>query len=400
MISVAEAETIILNHAPLLPADKVPLEQATGRILREPLVADRSSPPFDRVCMDGIAIRYADYDAGMRSFVLQGIQKAGEQPLTLDAGRAIEIMTGAVLPEGADTIIQVEQLNVQNNTATLQQDTKVKAGQNIHIMGSDHQAGAILLSAGVRMTAPRIAIAASVGMAEIAVTRQVKAAVLATGDELVPVSATPQPWQIRRSNSHAIAASLVQAGCAIIQHEHIVDDLAALQSAMERALAGADLVVISGGISAGKFDFVEQALAASGVTRHLYKVAQRPGKPMAFGTKGQTALFALPGNPVSAVACLHRYVVPWLAKVTGDNAAQQPMHAKLMEPFRFGKKLTFFLPVAAVSHQDNASLYAMPLPTNGSGDWATIGKATGIVEIPAEYDDVSKGKTLRYFPYL
>jgi len=384
VISVEDAYRQVLATARLLPAETVPLAEATGRILRQPVVADRDFPPYHRVTMDGIALRYSSLTAENAAFPIERTQLAGAFPEPLaNPQAAIEIMTGAALPPGTDTVIRYEDLDIGDQPSR-QATVRVappRAGHNVHPQGSDQPAGAALLAPGRRLTAAEIAVAATVGAATLAVTRRPRLAVVSTGDEIVPVEATPLPHQIRRSNAPMLRAALAADGADSVAF-HFDDDLAALKEGLLALLAGFDAVLLSGGVSKGKADFLPQALQELGVVQTFHRVAQRPGQPFWFGQQlGGAVVFALPGNPVATFAGYYRYVRGWLRQSQGlGNEASQPLFAELASPVEFKPALTYFLAVRLENAPDGR-LLAHPTPTAGSGDLAGLLAADGLLEL-------------------
>lgn len=393
VISVEDAYRQVLATASLLPAETVPLAQATGRVLRQAVAADRDFPPYHRVTMDGIAVRYSSL-AGATTFPIERTQLAGAfpEPLT-NPQAAIEIMTGAALPPGVDTVIRYEDLDFSDGPGR-QATVRVappRAGHNVHPQGSDQQAGTELLAPGLRLTAAEIAVAATVGAATLAVTRRPRLAVVSTGDEIVPVAALPLPHQIRRSNAPMLQAALATDG-ADSEAFHFDDDLASLKAGLPALLAGFDAVLLSGGVSKGKADFLPQALQELGVAQHFHRVAQRPGQPFWFGQQpGGAVVFALPGNPVATFAGYYRYVRGWLRQSQGLGAAtSQPLFAELTSPVEFKPALSYFLAVRLENAPDGR-LLAYPTPTAGSGDLAGLLAADGLLELGANQTHFGAG---------
>ena len=391
MISVTDATDIIQRHRLNLPAETLPLAEAVGRVLREPIVADRDFPPFDRVTMDGIAFRYDAFAAGQRTFPVEGTQFAGQPQQTLQAETACwEVMTGAMLPIGTDTVVRYEDLTMADGQATIQLDGLMN-GQNIHRQGIDRRQGDVLIQPGVLLKPAQIAVAASVGKANVQVTRLPTVALVSTGDELVGVSEMPLAHQIRQSNTWMIRAVLHRLGIAATLH-HLLDDRQTLTNELTRLLADNDLVILSGGVSAGKADFVPDVLASLGVQRHFHQVAQRPGKPLWFGSTESDArvVFALPGNPVSTTMCVYRYILPHIKTSMGLPETQE-IYAELATSFTFRPPFTYFLPVSLRYEADGRTL-AHPLPGSGSGDFANLMDADAFLELPADRSEFAKGE--------
>lgn len=324
LISVAEAETIISQHLDTSAVESVPLHTALGRYLRQDVLADRLLPPFDRVMMDGIAIAHASYAAGGTSYPISGTQAAGSSQLSLsDANSCIEVMTGCALPEGCDCVIPVEQIEVSGNTATLRNGDEHRLGQHIHPAGSDGPAGEILLHKGQRLGPTELTIAASVGATNLQVSRLPRILTITTGDELVDPETTPAAHQIRRSHDTTLASVIGGMGLGTVKSIHARDDPEALNKAITGALSTHEVLILTGGISRGKFDHVAPVLEEILGPPQFHGIAQRPGKPMAFWSHG-IPVFALPGNPVSVMACTARYLIPALRQMLGGSSWQAP----------------------------------------------------------------------------
>ncbi|QIX61324.1 molybdopterin molybdotransferase MoeA [Hymenobacter sp. BT18] len=391
MISVEEATRLVQSTVQLLPPERVELAQAAGRILREDLYADRDFPPFNRVAMDGIALRFAALAAGQREFRIADVQFAGQPPAEVgDPGAALEIMTGAMLPASLDTVIRYEDVAFRTDEAGQRwatvQVAAPKPGHNIHAQAADRRQGDLLLPSGTLLEPAELAVAATVGAATVLVSRPPRVAVVSTGNELVPIAAQPAPHQIRRSNALMLQAAAAAAG-ALVEAFHFDDDPAALRLGLPALLAGYDAVVLSGGVSMGKADFLPQVLRELGVEQLFHEVRQRPGKPFWFGQlAGGAVVFALPGNPVSTFVNFFRYVKPWLRAIqqpAGMRPVEVPPVAVLAEDVEFKPAITHFL---LVEQRLNAqgSLQAFPVRAGGSGDLSSLLAANAFLELPAE----------------
>jgi molybdopterin molybdotransferase len=400
MLAPAEAEKLIFENVTPFLREDCPLASAHGRVLREDLRADRDLPPFDRVTMDGYALRSTALTAGVRTFRVRGIQSAGMLPLTLEIGddACIEVMTGAVLPAGADCVVPYEETTREGSAVAIDTSAVMAPGSAVHRRGSDHGAGSIIVRAGTRITGREIAVAAAVGAATVTVSVSPRIAVVATGDELVEVEAGVAPHQIRRSNDFALRAALIAAGFPRVERFHLRDVRHEIEQRLAHIIAEHDVVLITGGVSKGKFDYLPDALMARGVTRIFQGVAQRPGKPIWFGvsTRG-TPVFALPGNPVSAYTCLHRYVLPALAVASGEPWAR-PVLAALTAAVTFRAPLAYFLPVKLASGP-RAELLATPDPTNTSGDFGGLVQSDGFLELPAGQTEFPAGYVARFWAW-
>ena len=381
MLTVAEAEARILARATLRPVVRVPTEAAVGRVLREEIRTDRDLPPFDRSTMDGIAIAYAP---GRESFHIEGIQAAGQPAKRLaDPEKGcLEIMTGAMCPDGADTVVPYEDIAIAEGRATLK--AKVERGQFLHRRGADRKAGEVLLPAGVRLRSPQIAIALSAGRTSLVVAKPPRFAVISVGDELIESGRPLEPYQIHPSNAWGIRAALQGLGCPEVELARLPDDPSRIERAIADLLARCDGLILSGGVSRGKFDFVPAALERLGVVLDFHRIAQKPGKPMWFGlAPGGKPVFALPGNPVSTLVCFHRYVKPFLLQSLGAAQAM-PETISVQGPVHPHPELTLFLPVRIMPQGALVQAY------HGSGDYAALGESDGFIEVSPD------GAAIRY----
>jgi molybdopterin molybdotransferase len=397
MIEVAEAEALILAAMPQFPTRHEPLAACAGRILAEDIHAERDQPPFDRVTMDGVAIAYRDWAAGLRSFEVLGTQAAGAEPLAVRApAQCIEVMTGTPLPHGVDTVVPIERVERKGATATIASDAPIKAEQFVHRRGSDHAAGSLVLRAGSRLGPPEMAVLAGAGRGNALVASLPHVAVISTGDELVEAGLAIASHQIRSTNDRAIEASLTQHRLGQVTRARLRDDAAALAVAIDRLDTELDVLVLSGGVSMGQFDFVPSVLTELGAKLVFHKVAQRPGRPMWFGVSARgKPIFALPGNPVSTLVCATRYLVPALRQASGA-ALVPPELVELTAPIEASPTLTLFTPVTLTSSA-RATLLAEPRPTTTSGDFVTLAGTDGFVELAAKHGTYSAGTVARLF---
>jgi molybdopterin molybdotransferase len=397
LLRPADADAAIAAALVPLPAETRRPADAVGRVLAEDVVAERDQPPFDRVAMDGIAIDSTAVRTGARRLRVQAMQAAGEAPLTLANGQnCIEIMTGAMLPTGCDAVVPVEQITVADGVAQLHETVKPEPGLNVHRRGSDSRQGALLLQAGRRLNAPEIAIAAGAGMPRIRVSAQPTIIVVSTGNELVEPGEPIEPHQVRRSNAYGIVTALRQRGFMRIADDHVADDLAVLRHRLRVHLDTHDVLILSGGVSMGRLDLVPRALEELGVKVVFHKIAQRPGKPMWFGiAPSGSAVFALPGNPVSTLVCLARYVAPALYSAMGQATLPVEKIA-LSAPVDVKAPLAFFMPVQ-LSNDEWGRSWANPSPTNGSGDFMSLTGTDGFVELPPGPNTYPKGFVTRLY---
>jgi molybdopterin molybdotransferase len=348
--------------------------------------------------MDGIALDSSAVSGGVRKLRIQATQAAGDSPLVLGSRTAcIEVMTGAVLPTGCDSVVPVEEIAIRDGHAELAHGVSVEPGQNIHRRGSDTRQGALLISAGVKLRAPEVAIAAGAGMPRIRVSSQPMLAVISTGNELVEPGEPILPHQVRRSNAYGIVTELRAQGFQRVADDHITDDLSELKTRLKFHLETHDVLVLSGGVSMGKFDLVPKALDELGVTPVFHKVAQRPGKPLWFGVASSgAAVFALPGNPVSTLVCLRRFVLPALFASLGQSPVPPVEKIALSAPFTVTVPLAFYLPVR-VELDDWGRPWAVPQPTHNSGDFTALAGTDGFVELPPGPNTYAKGFITRLY---
>jgi len=397
MIEVSEAEALINNSLITLPAIKVPLQRAYGRVLRQQICADDDMPFFDRVTMDGIAIRFEDWANGTKSFTIMDIQAAGMPQKALKTQNAcMEVMTGAILPDGSDTVVPYEDISIADGKATMTIE-EIKKGKNVHRRSTDRKKGDVLIDTGQVIGTPEIALMASNGVTEVKVTRFPRIAIISTGNELVEIDQQPLPHQIRKSNVYALAAELRRMGISSSTH-HCNDDRDILKVQLASILETHDVLLLSGGVSKGKFDFVPEVLESLGITQHFHRIRQKPGKPLWFGTKAdKKVVFAFPGNPVSTFLCFHRYFIPWLHKSLGKNHFVQH-YAALAEEFKVNTPLTYFLQVN-LYHDKNGKFLAKPVDGKGSGDHANLSSANAFLELPSGESLFKKGEMFKVFPF-
>jgi molybdopterin molybdotransferase len=389
MITVTEAAQIINSVQANFGTELVDIGRCLGRVLAQNIVADRDFPPFDRVTMDGLALAFADIK-NHTTFEILGTQYAGQAAISIKKpGTCVEIMTGAVLPHGTDTVIRYEDCTIANQTAQL--NITPTKGQNIHRQGYDKQIGQLLIPAYTRIQPAHIAVLASVGAQRVCVHKPATVAIISSGNELVPINRLPLPQQIRRSNSYAIAA-LLQKYHAKTKLLHIADSLIGTQKALSKALEVNNIVIITGGVSMGKKDYLPQALANIGAQQLFYKVAQKPGKPLWFGVLGQKVIYALPGNPVSCFLNTVRYILPWLhLNLHGTQLAEQQAFAEA--DIEIGNSLTNFVP--ACIYEKNGLQYAAITAGHGSGDFSNLTTANAFLEIPQGAKLIEKGTLLK-----
>ncbi|WP_173021451.1 molybdopterin molybdotransferase MoeA [Lewinella sp. W8] len=395
LIDYRDALRLVAEQSFTRNEELVPLPAAAGRVLSQPVRADRPQPPFNRVAMDGIAINYAAYAAGQRDFPIARLQAAGQPPLPLtNPKQCVEIMTGAALPGGCTTVIRYEDLERRGDAFRLPEG--VEDGKSIHFAGADVAEGDLLLPAGSTVDVAATGMLATCGYAEVPVVQLPRTAVISTGNELVPVDATPAPHQIRRSNVFQLVQLLRTAGIEA-EHLHLEDDREALHRVLGEILAGYELVILSGGVSKGKLDFVPEILSALGVRTLFHGVAQRPGKPIWVGRTDTTMVFGLPGNPVSSVACCQVYVGEHLRHRLG-LPPRQYQYVELATDIPFKPDLTHFDRVLIRQQPEAGTLLAHSVKNAGSGDAASLLRANGLVILPRGKDLFRAGEVYPCIP--
>jgi molybdopterin molybdotransferase len=364
LILPAQADRLIGENLRGLPIESLPLVQCSGAVLRENIEA---------------------------------IQAAGDAQLTLrQRGGCIEAMTGAMLPLGCDSVVPVEEILVAGGVAQLKDGVSIEAWDNVHRRGTDSRQGALLLESGTRLSPPEVAIAASAGMARVRVSAQPMLAVVSTGNELIEPGEPVLPHQVRRSNVYGVIAALRRHGFQRVADDHVRDEPAEMRARLKQHLDTHDVLILSGGVSMGRFDLVPGLLTELGVRMVFHKVAQRPGKPLWFGVAHSgPAVFALPGNPVSTLVCLSRYVIPALLAAMGEN---NPAVRKipLGAPVSVASKFMQFVPVRTEVDEWGRD-WALPRVTNGSGDFTSLAGTDGFVELPAGPNTYPKGFVTRLF---
>jgi molybdopterin molybdotransferase len=408
MISVGKAVQVVLNTAQDFGVEEIPFLKSVGRILKEEILADRDFPPFNRVSMDGIAIDYRLFKNGQRSFKVEGIQAAGSVQTCLNnPENCIEVMTGAILPKNTNAVIRYEDVTINNGVATIGVE-EVNERQNIHTKGKDGKVGDLLIAQNTKISAAEIGVLATVGKLFVQVSKTPKVMIVSTGDELVGVDETPLDYQIRRSNVFTLV-SLLERENIPSETAHIADDKSILKQTIENYLKEYDVLLFSGAVSKGKFDFLPEIFEELGVEKLFHKVAQRPGKPFFYGRKfflgtdrhseskysKKTIVFGFPGNPISTFVNCLAYFYPWYYKSVGLGVEQET--AILNENFTFKPNLVYFLQVKLSSRFGH--LIATPITGNGSGDLASLAKADAFIQLPQEQTAFKKGAVFPIIRY-
>ncbi|MDR0843405.1 MAG: molybdopterin molybdotransferase MoeA [Acidobacteriota bacterium] len=393
MISIEEALAILLGNIPVRKTERIPFHQALGRILAEDIAAASDVPPFDRATMDGFAVRAEDVRGAPVDLVLAGEARAGGGiPGSLKPGEAFAIMTGAPVPAGADAVQKVEVCYATPCESKVSILNPVEPGDNIAPRGREAKAGAVILHAGRVVGPAEIALMATFGHAEATVYARPTVAILATGDELVEYDETPRPDQIRNSNAYCLAAQLHLLG---IEAEYLGiarDDREKLREKMTEGLRR-DVLVITGGVSMGEYDFVRDVFGELGVEILFSKVAIKPGKPTVFARKGDRLVFGLPGNPLSAMVTFECFARPVLGRMCGMKAPELPrVQGTLSEDVRQTPGRTAFLPARVDWTAEGWK--AQPLDWKNSADMIGFSQANATVIFPGERDLLRQGETV------
>ncbi|MFQ5723290.1 MAG: gephyrin-like molybdotransferase Glp [Terriglobia bacterium] len=385
----------VAARAPRPPGETVPLEAGLGRVLAQEVTADRDYPPFDRSTRDGFAVRAADLVQVPVSLKRLGEVRAGEAfQGAVGPGQCVQIMTGAPLPPGADAVVMIEHTQPQADRVAVKR--RVEAGANVVAQGSEACRGTPLLAPGARIGFPEISLLGQVGQARVRVYRRPRVAILSTGDEVVSIDAQPGPSQIRNSNSASMAAQATLAGAQPVLLGNARDDRAELERLIRRGLEE-DLLVLTGGVSMGKYDLVEVVLRKLGAEFGFDAVAIRPGKPAVFATCQGKFVFGLPGNPVSTMVTFLLFVAPAIALLGGAPAPPlRFFKARLAEPLKQPTRLTMFLP--ARLEGQNADVAVRVVPWQGSGDVAAVARSDCFLVLPDNVSELAVGSWVDVLP--
>ncbi|HUS20036.1 MAG TPA: gephyrin-like molybdotransferase Glp [Terriglobales bacterium] len=395
VLSFAEARACVERHAAEIqpmPSEKVELLPAAGRNLAEDISADRDLPSFPRATRDGYAVRSDDLSETPTELKIMGQVKAGEvwSGATMERGQCLEIMTGAPVPQGADAVVMVEYTQVLGDIVRI--DRGVSGGENVVPTGSEARQGQVVLKRGTRLGPAQVGMAAAVGRDKIKVYRRPRVAILSTGDEVVDIAAKPEIQQVRNSNSYALAAQVLGAGGDPVQLPIAPDDLSRLESLIREGLE-ADLLLLSGGVSMGKYDLVEQVLEKLGAEFFFTGALIQPGRPIVFGrarTGKKIYFFGLPGNPVSTLVTFELFAGCLVAALAGGVRSLSYASAKLMQPVKTRPGLTRFLP--AVLKGEMLEPVVEVVPWQGSGDMAATAGANCYLIVPPDRPEMAAGE--------
>jgi molybdopterin molybdotransferase len=399
MLSYAEARQKVIEVAGAIPRPllrtQAEIEQAFGRILAEPVLADRDYPPFDRSTRDGFAIRSADaQNPGARLDCVGELRAGGRFEAPVLPGQCVEIMTGAGVPQGADAVVMIEHTKREGRTILLER--AAQKGDHIVPRGSEARAGALLVAPKTRLGYAEMALAAQAGATRLDVFALPRLAILSTGDEVVDARSKPGPLQVRNSNGISIEILARTAGAETIQLGNAPDEKGALRAAIERGLEQ-DILVLSGGVSMGKYDLVEQVLADLGAQFHYTGVSIRPGRPAVFGTCRNKLVFGLPGNPVSTMVTFELFVLPAVDVLSGATPRSLPVfRAKLATPVREKGPVTHFLPSRI--EWEGREARVTQLPWQGSGDIVALALANGFLIVTPDRPEIAPGEWVDVLP--
>ncbi|MEB8329120.1 molybdopterin molybdotransferase MoeA [Flavobacteriaceae bacterium KMM 6897] len=394
MITFEEAYQKVIAHKQDYGTEEVFLLEATGRVLANNIEADRDFPPFHRATKDGIAINYTAIKNGIKKFRIEAIVAAGTPKTRLGHDHnCVEIMTGAVVPENADTVIMYEHLTIKDGYAILDRDPN--KGQDIHFQGSDERKGTIVLQKDSLITASEIGVLAAVGKAKIWVKRLPKITIISTGNELVDVEERPLQHQIRKSNIHSLYAALSEEHI-VPEQMHLNDEKEEIKKEVKKALLENDVLLLSGGVSKGKFDYIPDVMEELGVEKIFHRVLQRPGKPFWFGLQKETGtvIFSFPGNPASTFANYHLYFKDWLK--SSLNLPIPKINVILAEAIPVTGTLTLFLRVKI--KLENGQLIADLVKENGSGDLTSLAQSDGFIRLEPNEDPYKIGTLVPFSP--
>jgi molybdopterin molybdotransferase len=416
MLTVEKALSLVEKNAESLAPRRVVLGEALGLVLAEEIRSDVDSPPYDKSLMDGYAVRSADRQSERQ--ILEEIAAGSVPRYLVTPGTASRIMTGAPIPEGADAVVQIERTQLVGESIVRLEQIDPSAGQNVLRLGAAMRAGDVVFERSTVLRPVEIGVLAEIGQGIVTAVPRPRVAVLPTGNELVPIGEKPGPGQIRNSNGALLAAAAKRAGGEALELGIARDSRDELRRWIEQGLA-ADVLLLSGGVSAGKFDLVPGVLDELGVEEVFYKVSLRPGKPLWFGVKQdgdrQVLVFGLPGNPVSSFVCFELFVRPAMAALAGRGFRPLPsIEATLTEPFDHAGGRAAYLP-ARVSPLDSSLMpgvesgdgevrhrMASPgglkvtiLPWQGSADLATVARASALVRLSDEKRRFAAGETVR-----
>jgi molybdopterin molybdotransferase len=393
-ISVEEARRIVLDNVKTIDVERITLAASLDRALAEPVTSRMSIPPFDNSGVDGFAVRSADLEKTPVRLAVTEVIPAGSVPLRpIAPGACAQIMTGASIPAGADAVVPVEWTQeAEEGAVTIQRS--IQAGQNVRRAGRDVQPGAIVFKGGERITPPVIGMLASLGCAEIIVRRKPKVAIITTGDELVEAGLKLVPGQIYNANGPSLAAQVQAAGGHPILSVTARDEPGSIRNAVEQALE-ADVLLFSGGVSVGRYDYVKQVLDEMGMRLLFWKVRQRPGKPLAFGLLNEIPVFGLPGNPVSSAVCFQQYVRPALGRMLGCGDLETKLYAAVLSVAVSKTPGLHHFVRGQASFTGEALLSVRDVGPQESNIYSSVVKANCLIHLPEQSGDCPAGSCVQ-----
>lgn len=410
MKSVSEAQGVVLQHVQRLGAETVAIERALGRVLAEDVTANRNHPPYDVSAMDGYAVHAADLAGASRKrpVVLPVVDEimAGARPKgPLEPGRAAMIMTGAQVPVGADAVVRVEDTSrrshkgrhaIQAHPEAVEFWLQPRVGDHIRPLGENMKHGETVLQAGTELQPAAIGMLAMVKKAAVRAYRRPSVAIVATGDELEALHAQFDPERIPNSNSYSTMAQLMAQGLAPVLLPIAADDRVSLRESLKNGL-DFDVLITTGGVSVGHHDYVREVLAELGITMHFWRVAMRPGHPMAFGTAGGKPVFALPGNPVASMVCTEQFVLPAMRKMMGfSRLFRKTLTATVSHDVKDRAGRMHFM--RARLHEEADGYTVASVGAQGSGILMSMVKADALMIVPADKDFLPRGERVRVQP--
>jgi molybdopterin molybdotransferase len=406
LLSVNEARTQLLQAFPPLSSETIPLAQAVGRVLAEPVLAPNDLPPFSNSSMDGFAVRAGDVTAAgeaspVRLHVVADIPAGKPSPVTLHPGQAARIMTGAALPAGADAVVPVEVTDFNQRDAgspppeTVAILRAVTAGAYVRLRGEDLHTGDVVLPPGIMLRPKDVGMLAMLGKAEVRVARRPRVGVLSSGDELLPVGSPPEPGKIYESNAHVLAALVEEAGAEALSLGIALDRADAVQEKLDLAVArGADVILTSAGVSVGAYDFVRHVVEQFG-RLDFWRVNMRPGKPLAFGEYRGVPFFGLPGNPVSTYVGFEVFVRPALCQLLGMAWRRETARAVLEEALESDGRESYLRGVVSLRE---GTRYVRLTGHQGSGNYYSLVQANAFILVPSGVKSLPPGSEVDIWP--
>ncbi|MBC7423138.1 MAG: molybdopterin molybdotransferase MoeA [Ferruginibacter sp.] len=386
MVSVEEAKKIVVDNVPASKAILLPLQQAAGLVVAQDVYATIDIPAFEQSSMDGYAIRFQDKEMPLK---VTGEMAAGTpQQLQLQAGEAVRIFTGAPLPQGADTVVMQEKVNLQNGLLVIK-DATLKHGSNVRNKGAEIKAGSLAIPQGCYLSPAAIGFLAGIGIVHVMVYPMPTVTIILTGKELQTPGNQLLTGQVYESNSYSLTAALQQAGIKNILVHQVDDDLTIVKNKLDIALANSDIILLTGGVSVGDYDFVVPATRLCAISQHFHKVKQKPGKPLFFGTKNNTLVFGLPGNPSAVLSCFYNYVLPAIELFAHKKSSVQKVEGRLAKDYPKPKGLTQFLKGA----YSNAT--AMPLSAQESFQLSSFAQADCLICLEEAHGDYLAGELVQ-----